>query len=458
MKKIILSLVAIASAGSIAFAQNYDDIKNMLYLRQYKKAKESLDKSWSNAKFVSKPEAYIIKANVLAGLSADSGVATSDAIALRAQSREALNKYREMDPKMALVTEPGSIYTSAPITIYSGYFNEGINNYRQKNWPVAFENFKSAVEMSDLLREYKLVEMKLDTNGILLAGASAQSMKNDDEAEKYFVKLAEAKVGGEENEFLYQFLTSRALAKGDMVNFNKYLALGKELYPTSKYFQYDEIDYILAIENHDQRNKLIENKLAENPNDFKLQSAYGEILFDELNPKESDSAVLPSNYDELEGKMVTAFTKATEIKPESGLAMSNLANHFMNKSNRIAKRLDSVRTAIRQKNAANKPATTKPGTKAPPLKVDPADAALRDELSKIYDESSDKARMYYEKAVSIYSKLTAPSLIEKQQYRNGVGYLIDLAAEKKNKSKGNPAEYDKWEKEEKKWSDMYHKM
>jgi hypothetical protein len=241
-----------------------------------------------------------------------------------------------------------------------------------------------------------------------------------------------------------------------MVNFNKYLNLGKELYPTSKYFQYDEIDYILALEDHAERNKLVEAKLAANPNDFKLQSAYGEILFDELNPK--DSAALPTNFDEYEGKMVTAFTKATEIKPESGLGMSNLANHFMNKSNRIAKRLDSVRTVIRQKNTANKPATTKPGTKPPPAKVDPADAALRDELTKSYEEASDKARMYYEKAVGIYSKLTAPSLIEKQQYRNGVGYLIDLAAEKKNKSKGNPAEYDKWEKEEKKWSDMYHKM
>jgi len=456
MKKILLSLVAIASAGSIAFAQNYDEIKNMLYLRQYKKAKESLDKSWTNAKFISKPEAYILKANVLAGLSADSSM-TAESAALRTQSREALNKYKEMDPKMALAVEPGSVYSNAPITLYGGYFNEGINNYKQKNWPVAFENFKSAVELSDMLREYKLADIKLDTNGILLAGASAQSMKNDDEAEKYFVRLADAKVGGAENEFLYQFLASRALGKGDMVNFNKYLAIGKELYPQSKYFQYDEIDYILALENKEQRNKLVEEKIAADPNDFKLQSAYGELLFDELNPKE-DGPALPTNNDESEGKMVQAFTKASEIKPESGLAFSNLANHFMNKSNRIAKQLDSVRNMIRQKNTAAKPATTKPGTKPAPVKVDPADAAVRDDLQKKYDESSEKARNYYEKAAGVYAKLTTPTLIEKQQYRNAVGYLIDLSAEMKNKSRGNPAQYDKWEKEEKKWSDMYHKM
>src|SRR6187399_2522910 len=121
MKKIILSLVAIASAGSIAFAQNYDEIKNLLFLRQYKKAKESLDKNWTNTKFTAKPEAHILKSNVLAGLSADSGVSNTDANALRSESKTVLYKYKEMDPKMTLVTEQGSIYSNGPITLYGGY-------------------------------------------------------------------------------------------------------------------------------------------------------------------------------------------------------------------------------------------------------------------------------------------------------------------------------------------------
>lgn len=458
MKKIILSLVTIACAASVAFAQNYEDIKNLLYLKQYKKAKEQLDKSWTNAKFVSKPEAYILKANVLSGLSTDSSMA-SEAASLRAQSREAFDKYREMDPKMALVVEPNSIYSAAPIIMYGGYFNDGISNFRDKNYPVAFENFKSAVEISDILREFKLANIQLDTNAILLAGASAQSMKKDDVAEQYFVKLADAKVGGAENEFMYQFLANRALQKGDMVAFNKYLALGKELYPSSKYFQYDELDYILAMENESDKMRLIDQKIAANPNDFKTQSALGEILFDQLNPKEGEPTV--ANYDETEKKMVGAFEKAAELDQNSGLAYSNLGNHFINKSNKLAKALDSVKAVIRQKNQANKPATPpKAGTKPPPatLKVDPADAAARDELSKKYETASDKAREYYEKAANVYAKNTSPSLIEKQQYRNAVGYLVDLCAEKKNNSKATPSLYDKWEKEEKKWSDLYHKM
>ena len=460
MKKIILSVVTVACTMSLAFGQSYDDIKNMLLIRNYKKAKESLDKGWSNAKFVAKPEAYILKANVLAGLAADSSMA-GEASTLRGEALEALKKYREMDPKMTLAVEPGSVYANGPITMYGGYFNEGIASYQKKNWPAAYESFKTAVELSDLLKEYKVADIKLDTNAILVAGASAQSMKNDSAAERYFTRLADAKVGGAENEFMYQFLASKNLARGDMEAFNKYLAIGKELYPSSKYFQYDEMDYILAIEDEAQKSKLIDEKLAKNPGDFKLQSAYGEMLFDRLNPKDT-SAPRPANYDELESKMVAAFTKATELKPESGLGMSNLANHFINKSFKIGKRLDSLRTAIREKNTAGKTtpakAAAKPGAKPGASKTDPQDAALRDELTKSYNEAADKAREYYEKAADIYSKLPTPTSLEKQQYRNAVSYLIDLCAEKKNNSKGTPALYDKWEKEEKKWSDIYHKM
>lgn len=455
MKKVILSFLAIAFATTMVIAQKYDEVKNMMYLGSFKKAKELLDKNWSNEKYVSKPEAYILKASVLAGLSADTSMA-AEASNLRTQAIEALNKYKEMDPKMELLVEEKSVYANAPITLYGGYFNEGIANYTKKNWPEAFENFKNAVNMSDFLREHKLANIQLDTNGILLAGAAAQSMKNDDEAEKFFVRLADAKVGGSDNEFLYQFLANRYLQKGDMDSFNKYIKIGKELYPDSKYFQYEEIDYVLSMENEEAKIKAIDKMLAESPNDYKVQSAYGELLFDKLNPKDPDQA-LPTNFDELETKMVAAFQKATEIKPENGLAMSNIANHFINKSNKIGKELDEVRTAIREKNVAAK-AAVKPGTKAPSVKTDPEDAAKRDELQNRYDQASDKAREFYEKAANIYSKLENPSMIEKQQYRNAVGYLIDLAVEKKNKSKATPAIYDKWEKEEKKWSDLYHKM
>jgi hypothetical protein len=57
----------------------------------------------SNAKFASKPEAYILKATIYAALAADSSVKdTPEGAALRAESEAAYKKYREMEPGMEL--------------------------------------------------------------------------------------------------------------------------------------------------------------------------------------------------------------------------------------------------------------------------------------------------------------------------------------------------------------------
>ena len=463
MKKAIFSFTAIVFAIGSAVAQNYDEVRNFLLLNQNKKAKELLDKNWSNPKFTAKPDAYILKTAVLAALSADPTM-TAQAPALREEAMTSLAKYQEMDPKMTLLTDKNSAYLNSVATLYQGYFNQAIGDYNAKKWPEAFTGFKNAVALTDLKDVKILSANALDTNGILLAGASAQAMKNDAEAMKYFGRLAEAKIGGKDNEFMYQYLTGTYLNKGDIANFNKYLALGRQLYPDSKYFKYEEIDFILGMEDETLKTKLINEKFKSDPNNYKLQSAVGEMLFDELNPRDT-STPMPANYDEKEAMMVQAFTKATELNPTVGLAMSNLGNHFINKSVKASKEVQAFQAYLRDKakTPAPKPAPAKPGTKpAPAAKpaTDPADIAKRDALFKVYDDNIDKARAAYEKAAEIYGAKTAGSLnsIEKQQYKNAVSYLIDIYAEKKNNNKSKPAESAKFEKEEKKWSDVYSKL
>lgn len=458
MKKVVFLCATIAYAF-VASAQNYDEVKNLLILQNYKKAKELLDKNWSNAKFIAKPEAYLLKSTVLAGLAGDSANA-AQATTIRAEALTALDKYKEMDPKFTMLKDSTSAYFNTPAIIYGGYFNDGIGNYNKKNWEGAYTDFKKVVELSDFLIDNKLNKMKLDTNGLLLAGASAQSLKNDDEAAKYFVRLADAKVGGKENEFLYQFLAGYYIQKGDIDNFNKYLGYGKEVFPGSKSFDYEDIDYILQMEDETKKSALIEKKMAADPNNYKLQSAIGETIFDQLNSKDT-SKPLPANYDELEAKMIAAFAKANEIKPGNGFAMSNLGNHFINKSVQINKSLEDLKAANRAKNQAATPAPAakpKPGVKPKPAPQDPEYVAKRDELNKKYYEALAKAGEFYEKAVDIYAKVPTPSNIEKQQYRNAVSYLIDINRELKESSKAKPADYDKYEKLEKKWTDAYSKL
>src|SRR5689334_4646364 len=120
MKKIPLLLTMLALTV-FAHAQ-YDEIKNAILLNKIKDAKESLDKKWSNAKFVSKPEAYILKATIYGTLAADSAnQATPQGAQYQAEAESAFKKYVEMEPSLELMKDP--VYRNGPISIYTYLFN-----------------------------------------------------------------------------------------------------------------------------------------------------------------------------------------------------------------------------------------------------------------------------------------------------------------------------------------------
>src|SRR5688572_13020478 len=96
MKKILLfSTVILLSLAS--FAQKYDDVKKYLLLGQYDEAKKEVDKGMANPKFTAKPDAYILKATVYAGLANDPKNA-AQADQYRDEAYAAYLKYKELSP------------------------------------------------------------------------------------------------------------------------------------------------------------------------------------------------------------------------------------------------------------------------------------------------------------------------------------------------------------------------
>ena len=54
--------------GLFADAQNYKDISNSFYLKNYKQAKDELDKNITKEKFAAKADAWILKTAIYAAL------------------------------------------------------------------------------------------------------------------------------------------------------------------------------------------------------------------------------------------------------------------------------------------------------------------------------------------------------------------------------------------------------
>jgi hypothetical protein len=446
MKKLFLILTISLSALGVS-AQNYESIKNLLiFPDKFAQAKTDLDKGFGNTKFASKPEAYILKTAIYAGLAmSDANKNTPAGDQLNTEADAAFTKYKEMDPAMSLISDP--IYQNGPINIYSSFYSGGYNDYAAKKWQDGFSKLKKAVEYSDLLIDKKILSITMDTNVLVLAAITAENSGNKDDAAKLYGRLADSKIGGDGFESVYRFLVSYSFGKKDMAAFEKYKALGASLYPKSEYFNFDKIDFAVGlVEGFDDKVKALEEALVSDPTNFKANQILGEIIYDTLNT--TTEGVPPhSNEAALEAKMVAAFNKAAAAKPGFENPYIYIADHFINKAAKVGEARDA--------HAKDMKAKLKPGTKS-----SPEDIAKRDMLDKKYGDALESAREPYEKAAAIFAEKPKSGdknqeQRDKQQYKKACSYLTDIYMYKKQQAKANPKDAAKFEAEEKKWTERY---
>ena len=415
MKKTLLLTAAI---GLVLFvqSQSYDNAKNMAILSQFKKAKEQFDKDAMNAKYMAKPEAYILKTLIYGGLAMDKEFKeTPGGDKLIADADVSFTKYREMDPSVALISD--AVYQNGPINIYSYEFSSGYADYNNNKWKEAYPKFKKVVEYGDFMISKKLISIQVDTNALVLAGITAQNAGLDEEAVIYYRRLADLHITGAEYENIYRYLVKYYYSKDDMVSFEKYRQLGKTLYPNADYFNFDKVDFAIGLEtDFTKKMALLDKIVSADASNEKAYEAMGELIYDTLNSTK-EGAIQPANVAELEPKMVNAFTKVAALNPANEVPYIFIGNHYFNKSGKIKNHSDPQ-----------------------------------------YISSQEGARDAFEKAAAIYAKKEKLTGREKQQYRQVAGILGDIYTDKKTRAKGNAADLAKFTAAEKKWNDLYDSL
>ncbi len=440
MKKVIFLATIVACSTTGAFAQKYDDIKGLLALGQIAKAKESYDKNSTNEKFFAKPEGYILKAALYSGLALDSSKA-AEADKNRSEADAALAKYKELEPDMKLMEDP--TYKNTPYNLYAAYFNAGIADINNKAYEPAYDKFKKTVDYSELLIAKKIMNKQMDTAAIYYAGLLAENTKHADEAQKYYSRLADAKIkeyNDASYESVYQGLVRYYAGKSDNANFEKYKAIGKELYPQSEFFTYSMLDFAVGgSSNFNERLASLEKHVNSNPEDYKANITLAEIIYDTLDSRKAN-AVPPGNAEELETKMLAALNKASSLKPEEMQPYLLLGDHYLLKSEKFRDAMVTAETNVTKKGA----------------KATADDKAQLAEAKKTYGANYDLAKTNYEKAAEIFAKMPNLDAGQKRSYRAIAGNLAEYYSYKIEDSKG--ADRDKFIALEKKWDDIFSKL
>ena len=448
MKRLLLSFSLVCFGMVTAFAQ-FDEVKNYLMLGQAAKAKELMVPIMNKPRQAAKPEAVILNAAINAALAQ----AEEDEVKKMALLNESIAQYENymaVDEKKEFLGNP--TYINAPIIYYSTYFNQGIKNYNAKKWDEAAASFDKTVQWSDFLINNKLAQMEFDTSANLLAGASYQNAKKDAQAIPYFEKLAERRIAGEDNEFLYQFLMSHYFGNNNKEKFNQYRDLGKSLYPNSEFFTYEPIDFVMAMEDGPQKVTRLEELVRNNPDDKELQENFGYILFDMLNARGKDASNM-QDFAGTEAKMISALQQAGDANLNDGKAYYYLGNHYINKGVKINDQLDSIAQKIREFNQGQKPDARTGKLPPPPAEL----TSARTQLRAAYDAEIENALPYLVKSADGYAKHGSLTGIELQNYKRVVDQLIIIYGDKKA-SASSAADKAKFDKEEKKWTAVYSKL
>jgi len=409
MKRIVISsLFLLATLGM--FAQVANKARDLLKANKIQEAKAEIDKVLANEKNATNADAWFYKAKIYSALGNDT-TSRGSADDPKWVAFEAIQKYMTLDPKQILL----QLEQYKPVMdLYQGYFQRGAAYYNTNNFEAAYNNFKKCLTISEFLNEKKLTNLTLDTNVVLYTGISAEKVNKRDEAAIYYSKLADAKVHSEGMGEIYKWLADYYNQKKDTEKAQKYVALGKELYPKDSFWAGFELDMARETSNKQELFNKYEQIIQQDPTNYLFVYNYGvELYKDAYN---EDPAKRPANSEEMISKATTNFKKTLELKPDYAPANLVMGQILYNQGVDLNAKAKAIKA----------PATGK---------LKPEDQKKKDDLRAQMMQKFDEAIPYFEKVDQILGSQGKLKMDERSNLKDAYDLLVTIYDQKGQKDK-----------------------
>lgn len=438
MKKITIGFLLLFALCTVTKAQDAKKVRTFFTLAQLPgaapqkldDAKTELDKLLADPKAGGTAEAQALKVEIYGSIAGNETLKAKYPNA-DAEALAALKRYLELDPTEKILKDDR--YTGIN-PIYASLFNSGVKLYNDKSWDSSFSKFQHVIELSDILIARKWSNTSFDTTAYLYAGVTAQNAKRDNDAIKYYQALASRKLKGKDYEGLYEYITKYYLNNKNEAEFNKALAVAKEVYPENTLW--NDLDFYYQTKNAEPADML--KRFNTDDAAGKLTSAnyfdYGNIFVNDKRIKDYDAA----KRDDYTNKAVYAFQKSYEKDTANALASYNAGVTVYAQWQDLA---DAAR-AIK-------------GTTAD-IKTKRAAA------DKLADAAADKSIQWLEKAFwSLLAKKTKGSLtgLERGCLTKSTDLLYNVYSYKLDRSRGvSPKDYDVFSAKMKFYDNLHGKL
>jgi len=404
MRKLLLSTLFAAALLS-AKAQNLDDVQEKMSKGKWDEAKERIDKILADTKNQGKANPWYYKGKIYSELARmdTTGTYKQD---LSREAFEAYKKYQQLEPKntMMLLEQNVGLFQ-----LYDLLYNRGVKNYNKKDYTAAFNDFKGALDVGSYTREkgfeyngFKVPD--LDTSLIQLTATAAYMAKDEQQAAAYYEKLADARLNDKDSREVYVFLYDYYQKKNDP-KADKYLKLGKELFPDESYWI--SLEFGDTGDDKEKRIARYQEMLQKYPGNTLLTLDYAIEMFNYTYSYDKK----PSDYAARQDKLRQALEQAISAQPNSALANYVMSQHIYNE----IYDLEEAQRAIK-------------GTTA-------ADQAKKKDLTAKLDKKYEDLYTYSQKAYDLYTSDNSMKAQDKANYRKVINQLIDYHQRKKQTDK-----------------------
>jgi hypothetical protein len=433
MKKLLMIAFLFCAATGFAQDKMYKNLTFEYAKRDFEKSKVEIDKILADPKNQSSAEAWLWKSRVYSELYFDAALFAKHPEA-GFVATEAFKKYETLDPSYKMVTAE----KWRPVDlIYVAGFNTGKKFFEAKQWDSAFTYFEGSAYMGEVIvkNDVRKNGSKLDTLTTIYAGYSAQNAKKDVEAVKYYTRLADNRIAGEDYKDIYPYILVYFANKKDAASFNKYLAVSRELYPKGDWDDY-EADFIGKAYTLAQKVEVYDKADAEGTLSARKYLLFGQ-MFTELT-KDEKAQLDSAKQVFYQKKAVDAFKKAFTKDNTLGIAAFNAGVILYNEFVVFDDRFRAGGKVLQEINAA-KPVEKDPKKKAAAdakfkEKFD-AQKKLNTETEKTMQDVADQAIEWLEK--SFNSMKDAPKNKTTTMCLNrSVDYLASIYEFKMSRVKG----------------------
>jgi tetratricopeptide (TPR) repeat protein len=335
MKSILITLLIVMSIS--AMAQDIDEIRKQVSKNDWVKAKENIDKYVANEKNAKKGDGWFWKAHIYDAMARDSAY-QSTAFEKRQEAFAAYKKYLEVDTKQL----EGTMYQHSPLfDVAFGYNETGRLAFNSKNYDVALLNFRAAEPVQEFIvgkgfSNGTFSFPAYDTQLYLNIAAAAINAKKEDVAVQYYQRIADKKLKADQYDQIYRYIVDYYDRTGDKTNTQKYLAIGREVYPKDEYWC--EVG-LKPLENDKPKLFAHYESLLNGPCDnYLTRYNYGVEMYnyaDVGDTKPADATAIQKRFEDV-------MTKATTMKEAPVEANMLMARHYFAAINALGGDFDKI--------------------------------------------------------------------------------------------------------------------